>query len=164
MNESGQFSPHALGVKGMEQIAVERSIWIAAPRERVWRAVTDSEQLSQWYAPGSTWEIPVLKVGGIGKFYNTPDDIVVHIIEVVDPPCQFTLRWKESHPPHPAVTMFTTFLLEEEKGGTRVTIHEEGFEQLPDDVRRKRVDQTAEGYRMSMENLKAYVEGRSLPF
>jgi uncharacterized protein YndB with AHSA1/START domain len=32
----------------MEQVTVERSIWIAAPRERVWQAVTDPELLVLW--------------------------------------------------------------------------------------------------------------------
>jgi uncharacterized protein YndB with AHSA1/START domain len=35
----------------MEKLVVERSIWIAAPRERVWQAVTDPEQLAQWFLP-----------------------------------------------------------------------------------------------------------------
>jgi uncharacterized protein YndB with AHSA1/START domain len=44
-------------------LAAERTIWIDAPRERVWRAITTPEQLNQWYAPGSTWEIPTLRMG-----------------------------------------------------------------------------------------------------
>ena len=36
----------------METMAVERSIWIKAPRQRIWQAVTDPEQLVQWFVPG----------------------------------------------------------------------------------------------------------------
>ena len=39
----------------MEILTVERSIWIGAPRERVWQAVTDPEQLAQWLLP-PPWE------------------------------------------------------------------------------------------------------------
>jgi carbon monoxide dehydrogenase subunit G len=35
----------------MEQITVERSIWIPAPRERVWGAIIDPEQIAQWLLP-----------------------------------------------------------------------------------------------------------------
>ncbi len=70
----------------METIAVERTIWINAPRERVWQAITDPKQLSQWYAPGCPWEIPTLQAGAAIKFYNTDTDIQPGIIAVVDPP------------------------------------------------------------------------------
>lgn len=33
----------------MKKMAVERSIWINAPRERVWRAITETEQIRQWW-------------------------------------------------------------------------------------------------------------------
>jgi uncharacterized protein YndB with AHSA1/START domain len=149
----------------MEKLAVERTIWIAAPRERAWRAVTEPEQLDQWYATYYRWEIPALQVGTTIKFYNKDDDTDIQLatIEVVDPPRQFTLRW-QPHPQYPATTLATTFFLAEENGGTRVTINESGYESLPDDERQQWLDATGAGYTMSMENLKAHLEGRSLPF
>jgi uncharacterized protein YndB with AHSA1/START domain len=149
----------------MEKLAVERSIWIAAPRERAWRAVTEPEQLDQWYATYYRWEIPALQVGTTIKFYNKDDDTDIQLatIEVVDPPRQFTLRWQPNQQ-YPATTLITTFLLEEENGGTRVTISESGYESLPDDERQQWLDATGAGYTMSMENLKAHLEGRSIPY
>jgi uncharacterized protein YndB with AHSA1/START domain len=35
----------------MEQIKVEHTIWIDAPRERVWQAITDPANLAQWLLP-----------------------------------------------------------------------------------------------------------------
>ena len=32
----------------MEQIQVERSIWIAIPRERVWQPIANLVQIAQW--------------------------------------------------------------------------------------------------------------------
>lgn len=139
----------------MEPLTVERSIWIAARRERVWSAITDPSQLEVWFAPGSKWEITALKIGGIVKFYNTETDIAVHTIEALDPPREFSLSWQEDGKP-----MRTTFKLEEEKNGTRVTIQESGFEQLAPEIRQKRFNETAKGYGMSLENLKAHVEGQ----
>ena len=36
----------------MEKSAVERSIWIKAPREQVWQALTEPEHLERWLLPG----------------------------------------------------------------------------------------------------------------
>jgi uncharacterized protein YndB with AHSA1/START domain len=35
----------------MEHLSVERSTWMNAPRERVWQAITDPEQIAQWLLP-----------------------------------------------------------------------------------------------------------------
>jgi uncharacterized protein YndB with AHSA1/START domain len=139
----------------MDKLTVERSIWINASRERVWSAITDPEQLGIWFAPGAKWEIPNLKIGGTVKFYNTETDIAVHIIEVLNPPREFSLSWEEE-----GRGMRTTFLLEEEKNGTRVTIVESGFELLREEIRQKRFNETTKGYGMSLQNLKAHVEAQ----
>jgi hypothetical protein len=57
----------------------------------------------------------------------------------------------------------TSFILIEENGGTRATICETGYEAVPEDERQQWIDSTSAGYTMSMENLKAFVEGRPLP-
>jgi uncharacterized protein YndB with AHSA1/START domain len=149
----------------METLAVERSVWVAAPRERAWSAVTEPEQLNRWYATYYHWEIPALEVGATIKFYNKDKntDMQLATIEVVDPPRQFTLRWQPDRE-YPAMTLVTTFMLEEENNGTRVTLIESGYESMPDDVRQQWLDEVGKGYAMSVENLKAYLEGRRLPF
>jgi carbon monoxide dehydrogenase subunit G len=35
----------------MKNITIERSIWIDAPRERVWQAITALDQIVQWLVP-----------------------------------------------------------------------------------------------------------------
>lgn len=138
-----------------EALTVERSVWINAPRERVWQAITDAEQIQQWW--GDYWDIPTLEVGATIKF-GKPDDFMLATIDVLDPPRQFTIHW----PPQPqyhSTPILTIFVLAEENGGTRVTVSETGFEALPDDVRQTRFDQTAQGYATVMDNLKKYLEG-----
>jgi hypothetical protein len=118
------------------------------------------EQLNQWYATFYHWHIPALEVGVAVRFYNKEDesDAQHALIAVVDPPREFTLNWQEA--PH----LVTSFLLEAEAGGTRITIRETGYENLPESERQSWLDATAEGYSMSVENLKAFLEGRSKPF
>lgn len=141
----------------MESVAVERSVWIDAPRQRVWRALTEPEHLERWYAPGCPWVIPTLKVGEPVKFYNTDTDIQLATIEVIEPPRQFTLRW-QLDPLNPELTLVNTFLLEEENGGTRVVAIQAGYESLPEDIRQQQLDQDADAYTAIVEGLKAYLE------
>jgi uncharacterized protein YndB with AHSA1/START domain len=142
-------------------IAAERTIWIDAPRERVWQAVTTAAGLDAWYAPGSTWDIPTLKMGANVKFHHVSSETLVATIDVLDPMDEFALRWQPDKT-YPQLVLTTGFLLEDEEDGTRVTITECGYEALPEDLRQTWVDSTNEGYGMSMENLKAYLEGRSI--
>lgn len=113
--------------------------------------------MTRWYATQFAWEIPTLAVGAAVKFYS-PDTTQLITIEVVDPPRQFTLRW------HSEPELITTFLLEEENDGTRVTMSESGYAAVPTAARQQWLDATGAGYVMSMENLKAHIEGRSLPY
>ncbi len=62
------------------------------------------------------------------------------------------------------MSITTTYTLEEENGGTRFTVTETGFESLPEDARNERLDQDSKGWEMLLENLKAFLAGRSLEF
>ncbi len=145
----------------MEAIAIESSIWIEAPIERAWQAVTEPARLTSWYAPLHAWEIPVLAVGERVKFDNSDTEALYATIEVVDYLHQFTLRWDASDDDQ--VVLTTSFLLTSENGGTRVTLRESGYESVPENERQQWLDAVGSGYIQSMENLKAYLEGQSLP-
>jgi uncharacterized protein YndB with AHSA1/START domain len=142
----------------METAAVERSVLIDAPRQRVWQAITDPAQLEQWYAPGCPWEIPALEVGATVKFHNTDTDIQLATIEELEPLHRFTLRW-ELDPAHPGITLLNSFVLEEEGDNTRVTVSQAGYESLPDGMREEQLRQDANAYTAIAESLKSYVEG-----
>lgn len=141
----------------MDGITVERSIWINAPRERVWQAITQPQQLERWYARGCPWEIPMLEVGATVKFYNTDTDIQIATNAVVAPPHQLTLRWQPD-PTHPAAVLTNTFLLEAEASGTRVTVTQTGYETVPEAVRQQWFDADTSGYTTIVASLKAYLE------
>jgi len=143
---------------------LERSIWIAAPRERVWQAITDPKQLQPWYSPATEWQLSALEVGGRLYVYNaeTERDMHVEIIEVLNPPSQFATR---SIPEAPdTIEKNKVYTLTEENGGTRLTLILTGYEQEPDDSRGSRMEENAFGFGMMLQNTKAYIEGDSLPF
>ena len=140
-------------------ISVERSIWIDAPRERVWEAITVPEQIAQWFSPGTQWRGDGLKVGGKFGVYDpeTDSDMYVQTIEALDPPRQLVTKNDPEPPEKPHTTKWT---LLEEDGGTRLTITYTG----PEDSHQQNMEQNAFGFGMMLENTKAYVEGMSLPF
>jgi uncharacterized protein YndB with AHSA1/START domain len=146
-----------------QTFAVERSIWIDAPRERVWRAITDPKQLQQWFSPTTAWELSALEVGGRLYVHNaeTDTEMYVQVIELVDPLHQLVTR-SEPEPPEPPHV--TTYTLEEEEGGTRLTVTHSGYELEPDDMRWNNMERDAFGFGMMLQNTKAHVEGKSLPF
>jgi uncharacterized protein YndB with AHSA1/START domain len=137
----------------VESIAIKRSIWIDAPRERVWQAITVPEQIAAWFAPGASFtqngDIISVRVGDM--------DMEVAVVEVIDPPRQIMPRNL------PDRSIATTYMLEEENGGTRFTVIESGLESLPEDARQQHLDQDGLGWEMALENLRAYIDGKSLP-
>ena len=140
---------------------LEHRIWIEAPRERTWHAITETEHIKQWWGAAGYAEISELSPGATIKF-GTGDGAIFATIRRVDPPQKFVYEW----PPHPryfSVPFVTSYILEEENGGTRVNFSESGFEAWPDDeARRSRYKRISGEFRMVLENLKAYLEGRAL--
>ena len=141
----------------MEKLAVERRVSINVPRQRVWQALTEPEQLEQWYAPGCPWEIPALQAGAKVKFYNTDTDIQLARIEVVEPLHILTLRWQLDEA-DPSTSLLNSFRLEEENGATRVIVTQTGYESLPEDARQQQIEQDEEAYTSIVESLKTYLE------
>ena len=111
----------------MEAVTLKRSIWINAPRERVWQAVSVPEQIAAWFAPGMSFKMEnnIVSILMEGKYMD------VAWVEVIDPPRELTTR------PLPNKQTATTYLLEEENGGTRFTVIESGLEALPAEDRAK---------------------------
>src|SRR5262245_59582541 len=143
--------------------AVERSIWIAAPRARVWLAITDPEQVEKWFSPGTAWRLSALSVGGRLFVPNqeTGAEMYTQVIERVDPPHRLVLR---SVPQPPATVEVTVYTLQEEQGGTRLMITHSGYELVPEELRGGAMEQNAFGFGMMLENVKAHCEGTTLPY
>lgn len=143
----------------MSEHVIQRSIWIAAARERVWQAVTDPAQIQQWFSPTIPWKVSALGIGG--KIYAEGYESQMGIIEVLDAPRAFGYRWTSADEP---ITTLTTFTLDEENGGTRVTISETMSGDLSDAAIRARLGGNENGWQIALENIQAYLEGKPLPF
>jgi uncharacterized protein YndB with AHSA1/START domain len=146
-----------------ERLSVERSVWINAPRERVWNAITDPELVERWFSPGTKWRGTGLHVGGRLSVYDpeTDTESYTQIIDLVDPPNQL-ITHSEAIPPD--VPYVTDWKLMEENGGTRLFISNIGYELETNDTRWIKMDQNAFGFGMMLDNLRAVVEGEVVPF
>ncbi len=146
----------------METIAIERSIWINAPRERVWQAITDPQQVEQWFAPGTTFKTS--GEGADAKLYvedaETGEEMFVQVMKIFDPPNHLEMH---SQPEPPETPFITSYKLETENSGTRLTLIYSGYEGLPDDMRQQLMDENATGFELMLGNIKAFIEGTSLP-
>lgn len=143
------------------KLSVERSIWINAPRERVWQAITDPKQVQAWFSPTTEWRATGLAPGE--KLYTvdpeTGNAAHTQIIDVVEAP-----RLLITHSAPPELAHASIWLLEEENGGTRLTLTNSGYELEPDEARHNAVEQNGMGLGMMLENLQAQVEGRELAY
>lgn len=126
-----------LSVVDHDTLTVRRTIRIAASVEKVWRAVTEPERISQWF--GRT----VLLGDAVGAegTITWPDGPPVPIrVEEMEPPRMVSYRWRNDETDAAVTddldagpsTVFTFTLEPMGEEGTQLTVVESGFAALPD--------------------------------
>jgi uncharacterized protein YndB with AHSA1/START domain len=142
---------------------IERQILLRAPRNRVWRALTDSAEFGTWFgvkvegtfAPGAHVRGAITHPG----YEHVVFDIT---IERMEPERLFSWRW-HPHPVEPGVdystepTTLVVFELAEAPGGTRLTVVESGFDQVPLARRAQAYRMNGEGWTFQMQAIEKYV-------
>jgi uncharacterized protein YndB with AHSA1/START domain len=144
-----------------KKISVERSIWIQAPRERVWKAITNADQLTAWFSPGTEWSSSGEGVGS-KVFVRNPEngeEMYGQVVQVLDAPNKLVTRTDAKKGEVPYVTEWR---LGEENGGTRLYMSYSGFELEPE-LNYDLMEQHTFGFGMMMQNIKAFIEGDALP-
>ena len=133
---------------------IEKTILLRAPRQRVWRALTEAEQFGTWFgmkfdkafAPGATVRARVVGTAvdkevaqEQAQYADQPFDITIDRIE---PERLFSFRW-HPHAVEPGVdyshepTTLVEFTLAEAQGGIMLTVSESGFDKIPLERRAK---------------------------
>jgi uncharacterized protein YndB with AHSA1/START domain len=141
-----------------ELTKIERKALIRAPRSRVWRALTTSQEFSKWFSadlegsfvPGERLDMISTHPSGKGaRFYL--------IVERMEPEHTFSWRW------HPGSaksdedgTTLVEFHLEEVAEGTLVTVTETGFDGISLARRAKAFEENSHGWEIQLESLKQY--------
>lgn len=140
---------------------IEKSVILRAPRSRVWRALTDPAQFGEWFgARLSGTFTPGQRMRGqitIPGYDHLAFDVLV---ERMEPERLFSYRWQPGGNPDkdPAEPMtLVLFELEDVPEGTRLTVTESGFDQLPQARRSKAFRENEQGWAGQLENISRYL-------
>lgn len=155
---------------------IEKQVLLRAPRERVWRAVSDAEQFGTWF--GVQFDGPFV-AGALLTGRITPTKVDAEVaksqepyagkpfewtVERVEPMRLISFRW---HPfaIEPGVdysqepTTLVMFELEKVAEGTRLTISESGFDRIPLERRAKAFAANDQGWAAQTGLLEKYLAG-----
>ena len=143
---------------------IEKSVILRAPRSRVWRAISSAEEFGAWFGVSLEGALtPGARV--LGKI-TTPgyEHLTMEIsVERLEPERLLSYRW---HPYaiEPGVdyssepTTLVEFQLEEVAEGTRLTLTESGFDQIPLARRAEAFRMNDQGWAEQMKNIARHVE------
>jgi uncharacterized protein YndB with AHSA1/START domain len=95
-----------------EQVEVTREVELDAPREEVWEALTDADELAEWFANDVELDP---EPGGEGVFRWDDGEERHAVVETVEPERLFEFSWDDSR---------VCIELAEVAGGTRVLVRE----------------------------------------
>jgi uncharacterized protein YndB with AHSA1/START domain len=146
------------------QDTIEREITVRAPKERVYKAITEPEQITKWFPDAiegtlGAGDSPSIEFTGYGKYQI--------LVTAADPYDYFAYRWVSSLPgttgfqgdvlAHP--NTLVEFRLSENEGATTVKLKESGFASLPPEFMEKSRSDNSEGWTEMMGRLEKYIGG-----
>jgi uncharacterized protein YndB with AHSA1/START domain len=146
---------------------MERQIVLDAPRERVWRALTDVGEFSRWF--GVRFETPFAPGAEVAGALTSPRYAHVTLrvwIETMDAPDRFAFRW-HPHALDPDVdyskepTTLVTFTLESVDGGTLLRVVETGFDAIPESRRALALMAVTNGWAAQLKNVARHLEAQA---
>jgi uncharacterized protein YndB with AHSA1/START domain len=113
---------------------IEREIFIEAPVDVVWRAITEPDQIVQWFSTEADVELRHGYEGAlIFKEHATKEPTVAQItVQAFEPDRSFSYRWAYEPGAVPAEgnSVLVEFVLVAETGGTRLRVVESGLDLL----------------------------------
>ncbi|MGI8869655.1 MAG: SRPBCC domain-containing protein [Mycobacteriales bacterium] len=130
---------------------IERTVVVAHPPGEVWAALTTPEGLSAWFGDEAAID---LRPGGSARMRWTDGSTADMRIERVEEPTAFGFTWPVyGMPTDDPRRTYVEFTLEPLGAGTRLTVIETGFAQLPEDTYRKGYDAHTEGWTSELGEL-----------
>jgi uncharacterized protein YndB with AHSA1/START domain len=134
---------------------IERTLYLAHPRAAVWVALTTAEGLGGWF--GDRAELDDLRPGGQVRI-RWNDEWSTLWIKVVEPPRRFGFTWPiEGLSASDPRRTYVEFVLDPDGEGTRLTLVETGFAQLPDELVGA-YDGNVEGWQSELAKLADYLD------
>lgn len=143
---------------------IEREILLKAPRDRVWRALTNAEEFGRWFGVDLSGQ--TFAAGGRvrGRILHPAYTHVVFDIDIekMEPPLYLSWRW------HPAAIekgvdyssekrTLVEFDLKEVAEGTMLRVTESGFDQVPAARRAEAFRMNSGGWEQQVKNIERHV-------
>ena len=136
---------------------IERTVQVAHPPERVWTALTTAEGLGTWFGNNAAID---LRPGGPARLSWTGGPDLELRVERVEEPRVFALTWQIfGLPADDPRRTYVEFTLVPVGQGTRLTVVESGFAQLPDDAHRTAYEGNTSGWASELGELAGYLDG-----
>ena len=134
---------------------IERTVELAHPPAKVWAALTTAEGLGTWFGNGATVD---LRPGGAARLTWTDGPTVDLRVERVEEPAVFGFTWHiYGLPEDDPRRTYVEFTLEPVGAGTRLTVVESGFAQLPEDTHGKAYEGNIAGWASELGELVDYL-------
>jgi uncharacterized protein YndB with AHSA1/START domain len=135
---------------------IERTVEIAHPPDQVWAALTTAEGLGAWFGNEAAID---LRPGGSAWMRWTGGHTADMRVERVEEPRVFGFTWPIfGLPEEDPRRTYVEFTLEPAGTGTRLTVVETGFAQLPDDDYHKAYDGNTQGWASELGELVDYLD------
>ena len=136
---------------------IVRTVELAHPPATVWAALTTAEGLAGWFGNEAAID---LRPGGAAWMRWTGEGFTANMrVERVEAPRVFGFTWHiYGLPDDDPRRTYVEFTLEPVAAGTRLTVVESGFAQLPDDAHRKAYDGNTDGWAKELGELAGYLD------
>jgi uncharacterized protein YndB with AHSA1/START domain len=135
---------------------IERTVEIAHPPTAVWAALTTAEGLSSWFGHKATID---LRPGGSAQMAWDDGNKAEMRVERVEEPSVFGYTWHiYGLPDDDPRRTYVEFTLESAGAGTRLTVVESGFAQLPADAHRTAYEGNTGGWASELGELVEYLD------
>jgi uncharacterized protein YndB with AHSA1/START domain len=144
---------------------IQKTMVLRAPRSKVWRALTDSKQFGQWFQARIEGPFVAGQQAKGPMTYPGYEHLRFEVtVEQMVPEQLFSWRWQPGGNPDVDPSEPTTlviFELEDVPEGTRLTVTETGFDQIPVERRAKAFRQNEAGWTGQFESLRKYVAAQA---
>lgn len=144
---------------------IEKHIVLKAPRSRVFRALTDAAEFGQWFRVKLQGQFTVgERIRGHITFPGYEHLKMEALVERIEPEHAFSFRW---HPyaVDPQIDYerepmtLVEFSLTEVPEGTKLTVVESGFDQIPAARRDEAFRMNTSGWGQQLTNIQQHVDG-----
>ena len=153
---------------------IEKKVLLRAPRERVWRAISNAEEFGSWFGvefdgrfePGAHMIgtiVPTKADAEVAKTQEPYAGVKFELtVDRVEPMRLFSFRWHpyavdSSYDYSKEPTTLIEFRLDEAAEGTMLTITESGFDQIPMRRRAEAFTRNEEGWSAQALLVEKYV-------